>query len=49
VIALPQGAAMAFSSILRRTTYSLFVCLEMTPKIAIAPLFISWLGRTGEL
>lgn len=44
VIALPLGLAIAFSSFLRRTIYPFFVCLEMTPKIAFAPLFISWLG-----
>ena len=44
VIAMPLGLAIAFSSILRRTIYPFFVCLEMTPKIAFAPLFISWLG-----
>lgn len=44
VIALPLGLAIAFSSVLRRTIYPFFVCLEMTPKIAFAPLFISWLG-----
>jgi NitT/TauT family transport system permease protein len=44
VIALPLGLAIAFSSFLRKTIYPFFVCLEMTPKIAFAPLFISWLG-----
>jgi NitT/TauT family transport system permease protein len=44
VIAVPLGLAIAFSSILRRTIYPFFVSLEMTPKIAFAPLFISWLG-----
>ena len=44
VIAMPLGLAIAFSSFLRRTIYPFFVCLEMTPKIAFAPLFISWLG-----
>ncbi len=44
VIALPLGMSIAFSSFLRRTIYPFFVCLEMTPKIAFAPLFISWLG-----
>ncbi len=43
-IAVPLGLAIAFSSILRRTIYPFFVSLEMTPKIAFAPLFISWLG-----
>lgn len=44
VLAVPLGLAIAFSSILRRTIYPFFVSLEMTPKIAFAPLFISWLG-----
>jgi NitT/TauT family transport system permease protein len=44
VVALPLGLAIAFSSILRRTIYPFFVCIEMVPKIAFAPLFISWLG-----
>jgi NitT/TauT family transport system permease protein len=44
VVALPIGLAIAFSSILRRTIYPFLVCIEMVPKIAFAPLFISWLG-----
>ncbi len=44
LISLPFGLAIAFSSFLRRTIYPFFVSLEMTPKIAFAPLFISWLG-----
>ncbi|MDD9855076.1 MAG: ABC transporter permease [Gammaproteobacteria bacterium] len=44
VIAVPLGLAIAFSSILRRTIYPFFVSVEMVPKIAFAPLFISWLG-----
>ena len=44
LIAIPLGLAITFSSILRRTIYPFFVSLEMTPKIAFAPLFISWLG-----
>ena len=48
VIAVVLGgaawAAIAFSSVLRRTIYPFFVSLEMMPKIAFAPLFISWLG-----
>jgi NitT/TauT family transport system permease protein len=43
-IAVPLGLAIAFSSILRRTIYPFFVSIEMTPKIAFAPIFISWLG-----
>src|SRR5262249_25388090 len=38
------GLAIAFSPLLRRTVYPLLVSLEMVPKIAFAPLFISWLG-----
>lgn len=44
VIAVPLGLSIAFSSILRRTIYPFFVSIEMVPKIAFAPLFISWLG-----
>lgn len=44
IIAVPLGLAIAFSSILRRTIYPFFVSIEMIPKIAFAPLFISWLG-----
>ena len=43
-IAVPLGLAIAFSSFLRRTIYPFFVSVEMVPKIAFAPLFISWLG-----
>jgi NitT/TauT family transport system permease protein len=44
LVAVPLGLAIAFSSILRRTIYPFFVSIEMVPKIAFAPLFISWLG-----
>lgn len=44
VVGLPIGLAIAFSQVLRRTIYPFFVSLEMVPKIAFAPLFISWLG-----
>jgi NitT/TauT family transport system permease protein len=44
VVAVPLGLAIAFSSILRRTIYPFCVSVEMVPKIAFAPLFISWLG-----
>lgn len=43
-IAPPLGLAIAFSSILKRTIYPFFVMIEMVPKIAFAPIFISWLG-----
>ena len=44
VFAVPLGLAIAFSSFLRRTLYPLCVSIEMVPKIAFAPLFVSWLG-----
>ncbi len=44
IVAVPLGLAIAFSTILRRTIYPFFVSIEMIPKIAFAPLFISWLG-----
>ena len=44
VLAVPLGLSIAFSSILRRTLYPLCVSIEMVPKIAFAPLFVSWLG-----
>jgi NitT/TauT family transport system permease protein len=44
VIAVPLGLAIAFSRVLRATIYPSFVSLEMTPKIAFAPIFVSWLG-----
>ena len=43
-LGLPLGLLIAFSSIMRKTVYPFFVCIEMVPKIAFAPLFISWLG-----
>jgi len=44
VVGVPLGLAIAFSSVLRRTLYPFCVSLEMVPKIAFAPLFVSWLG-----
>ena len=44
VFGLGFGIAISFSSVLRRTLYPFFVSIEMTPKIAFAPLFISWFG-----
>lgn len=43
-IGVPVGLAIAFLPLLRRTVYPFLVSLEMVPKIAFAPLFISWLG-----
>jgi len=44
VVGVPLGLAIAFSPVLRRTLYPFCVSLEMVPKIAFAPLFVSWLG-----
>ena len=44
ILGVGFGIAISFSSILRRTLYPFFVSIEMTPKIAFAPLFISWFG-----
>jgi NitT/TauT family transport system permease protein len=35
---------VAFSSALRKTFYPLAVTLEMVPKIAFAPMFVTWMG-----
>jgi len=43
-MAVPLGLAITFSKFLRQTVYPFCVSLEMTPKIAFAPIFISWLG-----
>jgi NitT/TauT family transport system permease protein len=38
------GAVIALSSILRRILYPYIIVLQVVPKVAIAPLFIIWLG-----
>ena len=43
-IGVPMAMAVAFSAVLRRTFYPLAVALEMVPKIAFAPLFVTWFG-----
>ncbi|HEY7689292.1 MAG TPA: ABC transporter permease [Dongiaceae bacterium] len=44
VIGVPLSLVVAFSWVLRRTLYPLAVTLEMIPKIAFAPIMVSWLG-----
>ena len=44
VIGVPLSLVIAFSWVLRRTLYPLAVTLEMIPKIAFAPIMVSWLG-----
>ena len=43
-LGIPLSLLIAFSWVLRRTFYPLAVSLEMVPKIAFAPMFVTWLG-----
>lgn len=43
-IGIPLAMMTAFSRILRQTFYPFAVALEMVPKIAFAPLFVTWFG-----
>ena len=51
VIALVAGVALAIaivsSRLLERTLYTLLVALNAVPKVALAPLFVIWLGTAG--
>ena len=38
------GALIAMSTILRRILYPYIIILQVVPKVAVAPLFIIWLG-----
>lgn len=44
VVAIPIAIAMVYSGIVRRAVYPLLVIAQVTPLIAIAPLFIIWFG-----
>ncbi|MCS6908014.1 MAG: ABC transporter permease [Anaerolineales bacterium] len=43
-LGVPLAMLTAFSKILRQTFYPFAVALEMVPKIAFAPLFVTWFG-----
>ncbi len=43
-LGVPLAMLTAFSRILRQTFYPFAVALEMVPKIAFAPLFVTWFG-----
>ncbi|MFO1039574.1 MAG: ABC transporter permease [Geminicoccaceae bacterium] len=43
-VGIPLALCVAFSSVLRQTLYPAAVTLEMVPKIAFAPLFVTWFG-----
>jgi len=44
LLGVPMAMMVAFSKVLRQTLYPAAVALEMVPKIAFAPLFITWFG-----
>src|SRR5262245_41061797 len=43
-IGVPLSMLVAFSRFLERTLYPSAVALEMVPKIAFAPIFVTWFG-----
>jgi len=43
-IGVPLSMLTAFSRLLRQTFYPFAVALEMVPKIAFAPIFVTWFG-----
>lgn len=44
VIGVPVSLFISFSSFLRKTIYPGIVGLQLVPKIALAPLFVTWFG-----
>jgi NitT/TauT family transport system permease protein len=44
VTAIPLGLLIALSPVARRMVYPVLVFIQLVPKIAIAPLFIIWVG-----
>ena len=44
IVSIPLGFIIASSKFLERTLYPIIVFIQLTPKIAIAPLFIVWFG-----
>ena len=44
VVGVPLAMLVAFSRFLERTLYPSAVALEMVPKIAFAPIFVTWFG-----
>ena len=52
VLAVALGVALAvgivYSPLLERTVYTLLVALNSIPKVALAPLFVIWLGTGTE-
>lgn len=44
VIAIPTGLVLSYSPFLRRSFYPLLVFVDEVPKVAFAPLLITWFG-----
>lgn len=44
VIAIPLGLIFSYSAFLRRSFYPLIVFIDEVPKIAFAPLLVTWFG-----
>src|SRR5262245_53938634 len=44
MVGVPLSMLVAFSRFLERTLYPSAVALEMVPKIAFAPIFVTWFG-----
>ena len=44
ILGVPLSLAIAFSGLLRKTLYPGAVALQLVPKIALAPLFVTWFG-----
>ncbi|MCW5692621.1 MAG: ABC transporter permease [Pseudolabrys sp.] len=44
VMSIPLGVLIALSPLARRMLYPFLVFVQLIPKIAIAPLFVVWLG-----
>lgn len=44
VLGVPLSLVIAFSVFLRKTLYPTTVALQLVPKIALAPLFVTWFG-----
>jgi NitT/TauT family transport system permease protein len=44
LVAIPLGLTFSYSSFLRRSFYPLFVFIDEVPKIAFAPILITWFG-----
>lgn len=44
VIGVPVSLFISFSSFIRKMLYPLIVVLQLIPKIALAPLFVTWFG-----